>query len=104
MAWPRDGRSLVKKKKIPSAKERPASVIPITPPVTPIAAAPTPPAPGTTRQESLIEKLAKLVPEQLRSVVGEYEKFRLDLPESPLSVTTIVMEYENGTLVPMVSG
>jgi hypothetical protein len=52
----------------------------------------------------LIEKLAKLVPEQLRSVVGEYEKFRLDLPESPLSVTTIVMEYENGTLVPMVSG
>ena len=52
---------------------------------------------------SLIEKLAQSIPEQVRSVNGEYEKFRLDLPEAPLCISTIVMEYEDGSLVPMVA-
>ena len=52
----------------------------------------------------LIEKLAQAIPEQVRSVNGEYRKFRLDIPQEPLCVSTIVMEYEDGTLVPMVSG
>ncbi len=51
----------------------------------------------------LIENLAQLIPEQARSVNGEYQKFRLALPEEPLCVSTIVMENEDGTLVPMVS-
>lgn len=52
----------------------------------------------------LIETLAKAIPEQLRSVNGEYQCFRLELPETPLCITTLVMEYEDGSLVPMVSG
>ena len=52
----------------------------------------------------LIEKLAQSMPEQVRSVNGEYRKFRLDIPQEPLCVSTIVMEYEDGTLIPMVSG
>lgn len=51
----------------------------------------------------LIEILAKSVPTQARSINGEYQHFRLDMPEAPLSVTTLVMEYEDGTLVPMIS-
>ena len=52
----------------------------------------------------LIEKLAQEIPEQVRSVNGEYQKFRLDLPQEPLCISTIVIENEDGTLVPMVSG
>ena len=52
----------------------------------------------------LIEKLAQSIPEQARSINGEYVKFRLDLPEAPLCISTIVMEYEDGSLVPMVAG
>jgi hypothetical protein len=51
----------------------------------------------------LIEKLAQSIPEQLRCVDGEYQTFRLTMPEAPLCVSTIVMENEDGTLVPMVS-
>ncbi len=52
----------------------------------------------------LMEELAGSLPDQLRSYNGEYAIFRLDLPREPLNVTTIVMEYEDGRLVPMVSG
>jgi hypothetical protein len=52
----------------------------------------------------LIESLAQAIPEQVRSVNGEYRKFRLAIPQEPLCVSTIVMEYEDGTLIPMVSG
>lgn len=52
----------------------------------------------------LIEILAAAIPEQLRSIDGEYEIFRMDLPQEPLCVSTVVMENEDGTLVPMVSG
>ena len=51
----------------------------------------------------LIEQLAQAVPEQICSVNGEYRKFRLELPQEPLCISTIVMENEDGTLVPMVS-
>lgn len=52
----------------------------------------------------LIEALAKALPEQVRSVKGDYQSFRLELPQDPLTVMTVVMEYEDGRLVPMVSG
>lgn len=51
----------------------------------------------------LIEKLAQSIPEQARSINGGYERFRLELPESPLCISTLVMEYEDGSLVPLVS-
>lgn len=51
----------------------------------------------------LMEKMAGSIPEQLQSINGEYSKFRLELPDNPLTVTTIVMEHEDGRLVPMVS-
>lgn len=52
----------------------------------------------------LIEQLARKVPEQLRCVDGEYKVFRLELPEEPLLISTIIMENEDGSLVPMVAG
>ena len=51
----------------------------------------------------LIEQLAQAIPDQLRCVDGEYQLFRLAMPEAPLCVSTIVMENEDGSLVPMVS-
>lgn len=51
----------------------------------------------------LMEELAKSIPEQVKSINGEYVKFSLKLPESPLCVTTIVIENEDGNLVPMLS-
>ena len=51
----------------------------------------------------LMDSLAKGLPEQLRSLQGDYSKFRLELSDSPLCVTTVVMEYEDGRLEPMVS-
>lgn len=51
----------------------------------------------------LIEQLASFLPEQLRSYDGDYKSFRMELPQDPLCVTTVVMEYEDGTLIPMVS-
>lgn len=52
----------------------------------------------------LIEEIANSLPEQLRSLSGDYIQFQMELPEDPLTVTTVVMEYEDGRLVPMVSG
>ena len=52
----------------------------------------------------LIESLAQSIPEQVRSVEGKYQTFRLDIPQQPLCVSTLVMEIEDGSLVPMVSG
>jgi len=52
---------------------------------------------------SLIEKLATTLPEQICSINGEYRKVILDLPEIPLTVTTLVIEHEDGRLVPMIS-
>lgn len=51
----------------------------------------------------LIDGLERQVPEQLRCIKGEYEKFRMDVPKDPLTVTTVVIERDDGTLVPMVS-
>lgn len=51
----------------------------------------------------LFDQIATQVPEQARSVNGQYEAFRLDLPEDPLTVTTVVMELDDGQLVPVVA-
>jgi hypothetical protein len=51
----------------------------------------------------LLEKLAGSLPKQLREVDGEYETFILEMPESPLTVLTVVVEYPDGRLVPMVN-
>ncbi len=52
----------------------------------------------------LIEALAAAVPEQLRCIDGEYQVFKLELPQDPLTVTTVVMELDDGRLEAMVSG
>src|ERR1035437_8220950 len=54
--------------------------------------------------DPLIDKLTKDVLEQMRSVEGEYERFRPNLPREPLCVTTVGIEREDGRLEPMVSG
>lgn len=51
----------------------------------------------------LIEEIAEGLPSQLRSVAGEFRPFKLDLPNEPLTVTTVIMEYEDGRLEPRVS-
>lgn len=50
----------------------------------------------------LMEKLAEGLPEQMRCFEGEYAPFKFELPQEPLTVTTVVMEYEDGRLEPMV--
>lgn len=50
----------------------------------------------------LMEKLAEGLPEQMRCFKGDYVPFKLELPQEPLTVTTVVMEYEDGRLEPMV--
>lgn len=52
----------------------------------------------------LLEKLAAGIPEQMRSMHGEYQRFRLKMPDDPLTVTTVIIEREDGTLTPHVSG
>lgn len=51
----------------------------------------------------LLEKLADSVPEQLQEIDGEYKRFRMSMPEAPLTVLTVVIEYPDGRLVPMVN-
>ena len=51
----------------------------------------------------LFNKLEAAVPKQARTASGGYEAFSLKLPEDPLTVTTVVMEMDDGRLVPMVS-
>jgi len=52
----------------------------------------------------LMDELESTLPDQLRCVGGDYAVFKLNLPDAPLAVTTVVMEYDDGRLVPMVSG
>lgn len=51
----------------------------------------------------LLEKLAESVPGQLQEVNGDYRHFRLQMPEAPLTVLTVVIEHPDGRLVPMVN-
>lgn len=53
--------------------------------------------------KQLLENLADSLPQQLRGCADGYEQFRLELPQDPLCVTTVIMEYDDGSLVPMVS-
>ncbi|WP_374662675.1 hypothetical protein [Inhella sp.] len=51
----------------------------------------------------LLEKLAASLPEQLHEVDGEYRRFKLEMPEAPLTVLTVVVEHPDGRLVPMLN-
>jgi hypothetical protein len=51
----------------------------------------------------LLEKLATSVPKQLKEVNGEYRSFTLQMPEAPLTVLTVVVEYPDGRLVPIIN-
>jgi hypothetical protein len=51
----------------------------------------------------LLEKLTTAVPKQLHEVNGEYRSFKLEMPEAPLTVLTVVMEHTDGQLVPMLN-
>jgi hypothetical protein len=51
----------------------------------------------------LLEKLANALPWQLRACTDGYKQFKLELPQDPLCVTTVIMEYADGSLVPMIS-
>ncbi|NML26162.1 hypothetical protein [Zoogloea dura] len=53
--------------------------------------------------EPLFKRLEKSIPQQVRVGKNGYEAFSLSLPDDPLTVTTVVMEFEDGRLVPMVS-
>ncbi|WP_299160836.1 hypothetical protein [Accumulibacter sp.] len=49
----------------------------------------------------LMDSLAKSLPDQLRNLHGDYSRFRLELSNSPLCVTTVVMEYPSSTVNPV---
>jgi hypothetical protein len=51
---------------------------------------------------SLLETLEKSLPDQVKCKDGDYVSFRMARPESPLCITTVVMEYADGRLMPMV--
>lgn len=52
----------------------------------------------------LFDKLHAEVPEQARAADGSHETFGLTLPEEDaLTATTVVMEMDDGRLLPMVS-
>lgn len=51
----------------------------------------------------LLEKLAASIPEQLRDVNGEYKTFTMQMPEAPLTVLTVVIEYPDGRLIPVLN-
>lgn len=51
----------------------------------------------------VMDALSDALPEQANMTERGYRKFRMNLPESPLCVTTVVMEFEDGRLVPMVA-
>lgn len=48
----------------------------------------------------LLDEIAAM-PTQLRSVGGQYKQFRLRTPESPRYLMTVVIEQEDGRLVPV---
>lgn len=51
----------------------------------------------------LLESLAKQLPQQLRRDGDTYAPFAMQLPDAPLTVLTVVVEQDDGQLVPMVN-
>jgi hypothetical protein len=51
----------------------------------------------------LLDKLSAGVPEQMRSIDGEYQRFCLKMSDDPLTVTTVIVEREDGSLIPHTS-
>ena len=54
--------------------------------------------------ESVYEGIEKNLPNQIRSIGGEYESYKLTVPQDPLCVLTCVVEGSDGSLTPMISG
>lgn len=52
--------------------------------------------------EPLLKALEKALPDQVRCEDGTYVAFQLDRPQAPLCITTVVMEYADGRLVPLI--
>ena len=51
----------------------------------------------------VLEQMSPLPP-QLRSIHGEYQPFRFNTPDEPRYLLTVVVESEDGRLVPQVTG
>lgn len=50
----------------------------------------------------LLQKLAESLPQQLKEVDGEYIPFSMRMPDNPLTVLTVVVEYSDGRLLPVI--
>lgn len=53
--------------------------------------------------EPVYLQIEKDMPQQVQSVNGEYQFYKMKVPEDPLCVITCVVEYSDGRLVPMIS-
>jgi hypothetical protein len=53
--------------------------------------------------EHIFAALGEDLPMQVRSIGGEYQQYRLQVPRDPLCVTTCVVEHADGTLTPLIS-
>jgi hypothetical protein len=52
---------------------------------------------------ALINRLEANLPEQVLCAEGQYRNFELKIPQEPLRITTIVIEQDDGRLVPVVN-
>lgn len=52
--------------------------------------------------EPVLKRVAASIPQQMRTFDGDYQSFTLELPQDPLTVTTVVIEHDDGRLVPLV--
>lgn len=53
--------------------------------------------------EPVYLKIEEELPEQVRSVDGEYQFYKLQVPKEPLCIITCVVEGHDGSLTPMIS-
>lgn len=53
--------------------------------------------------KQVMDLIAGALPEQMNSVGEGYQRSKLELPESPLCITTILIEKDDGRIVPMIS-
>lgn len=51
----------------------------------------------------MLEKLASSLQPQLCEFDGEYQQFKMEMPDAPLTVLTVVIEHPDGRLVPMLN-
>ncbi len=53
--------------------------------------------------EPVYLQIEKNMPQQVKSVNGEYQFYKINVPKDPLCVVTCVVEHSDGRLVPMIS-